>query len=306
MGQNSIFNISSGINHRNLFESENIEKVKGTFDSFVRNLFFFDDFGNGEINLISTTSLIIILFLSFSALTYLSSSFGKRDLFLVFLTFILFEAFLFASYILFFSTYESVRVASMTRYNSALFFALLVLFFIKLEETIRLTKNFPVRTFFFVACITVIIGGNGFFKDLDEIDRYKDARPQRQSLESFTSVVNRFAEDKDKTYFIDQNTNGYTMWMYRYLSIPRGTNSWCWSIGNPYGSDDVWTCPEEPNKLLNGYKYLAVYNADGNFWGWIAKAGIKVDYPKKRGYYEIVFDSNNSVISIDLLSDARP
>jgi hypothetical protein len=300
MSQNSIVSTSSGVNFKNLLVPENLDKVQETLHAFIRNLFFFDDFATGSFHLVSTTSLLIIILCLFISLSIISETFGKKDFFLVILTFFLFESFLFLSYILVFSTYESVRVASMTRYNSAVFFAVIVIFLYKLEESVALVDSIRSKTLIFFVSMGIIVSGNGFFQNLINVDEYKDARPQRQSLESFVGELDSFSDVNQRTYFIDQNTNGYTMWMFRYLVIPRGTNSWCWSVGEKYNLEDVWTCRETPNELFGGYTHLAIYNADQNFWQWALSNGIRVDFIKDRGHYKIQGGSKGSVISLVL------
>lgn len=301
MSQNGISNVSQGIGLDNLFNIENRTKIRLTFLAFKDNLFSFDDYAQGGFNLISTTSLLLILLSLFLFLAITSSFFGWRDFSLVLLSFVLFELFLFASYILFFSSYESTRVASMTRYNSALFLALLILLLVKFEDLVMVTKSAIFKILAFILVIGLVFGGRSFFSDLIKIDKYKDAIPQRNSLEAFVSGINESQRNPEKTYFIDQGTIGYTMWMFRYLAIPRITNSWCWSVGVKYFDEDVWTCQDKAIDRLKGFGNLAIYNGDDNFWNWIRDSGIGFDTRLNRGLYLIETDLSGNPSNLRLV-----
>lgn len=301
MSQNGISNVSQGIGLDNLFNIENRTKIRLTFLGFKDNLFSFDDYAQGGFNLISTTSLLLILSSLFLFLAITSSSFGWRDFSLVLFSFVLFELFLFASYILFFSSYESTRVASMTRYNSTIFLALLILLLVKFEDLVMVTKSAIFKILAFIFVIGLVFGGRSFFTDLIKIDKYKDAIPQRNSLEAFVSGINESQRNSEKTYFIDQGTIGYTMWMFRYLAIPRITNSWCWSVGVKYFDEDVWTCQDKAIDRLKGFGNLAIYNGDDNFWNWIRDSGIGFDTRLNRGLYLIETDLSGNPSNLRLV-----
>jgi hypothetical protein len=68
--------------------------------------------------------------------------------------------------------------------------------------------------------------------------------------------------------------------------LPNPPND-CWSIGEKYNEDDVWTCHQPLGYLIKDYAYLAIYQADERFWH--DNAGLfEVDgRDKPRGVYRI-------------------
>jgi hypothetical protein len=63
-------------------------------------------------------------------------------------------------------------------------------------------------------------------------------------------------------------SNGTENRIFNYGIVPRKGNRSCWSIGQPYDDDDVWTCPmtsKEFGQILIDYDYLFVARSDDKF-----------------------------------------
>jgi hypothetical protein len=72
-----------------------------------------------------------------------------------------------------------------------------------------------------------------------------------------------------RVYHVWQNSDGFAHYLSTYELTPRFWNFQCWSLGEPYGADDDWTCalpPDELARILRGYDYLFLGRTDGMFW----------------------------------------
>lgn len=87
----------------------------------------------------------------------------------------------------------------------------------------------------------------------------------RSRVEKITGLLPKLKND-DKVYFISQNSIGLEKYIFNYELLPIQSNYSCWSVGDRYDPGDVWTCPGDLPKFLQGYTYLAVFNADARFW----------------------------------------
>jgi hypothetical protein len=81
--------------------------------------------------------------------------------------------------------------------------------------------------------------------------------------------VEAAAGSGDKVYLLFQHTNGFEHWIAKYELAPLRTNLDCWSVGVPWGPDDVWTCPLTPSELavrLKRYDYVFIGQTNDGFW----------------------------------------
>ena len=77
--------------------------------------------------------------------------------------------------------------------------------------------------------------------------------------------------------------------MFGYLILPNKSNWGCWSVGQPYGPQDVWTCNQSISKLLIGYDYLVVGNGDNNFWNEASPYLNEGSLAGRQGVYKVSF-----------------
>jgi hypothetical protein len=99
--------------------------------------------------------------------------------------------------------------------------------------------------------------------------------------------------DKSKIWIIAPYSDGFVPMYLRQALFPRRTNWWCWRLGKPIHSTEVWTCPLSPKQwseiLMNeNFSHLLVLNSDDAFWKRYGDMFFEV-YPEYSGYYEINF-----------------
>jgi hypothetical protein len=72
-----------------------------------------------------------------------------------------------------------------------------------------------------------------------------------------------------KTYLIWQGSTGLEFHLMAYELTPRLTNAWCWTVGEKFTENDVWTCPLSPKEwadALADYEFVLIGHADEPFW----------------------------------------
>jgi uncharacterized pyridoxamine 5'-phosphate oxidase family protein len=126
-----------------------------------------------------------------------------------------------------------------------------------------------------------------FYADLKSIQSEPNALAQKKKAIALAEQVKKHIKPGEKVYFIAQNTNGYEKHMFDYAMIPFLPNN-CWSVGAKYSEADVWTCNQPLEQLINGYDYLAIYNADQRFWNDNARLVLTKGQNSQQGVYKII------------------
>ena len=88
----------------------------------------------------------------------------------------------------------------------------------------------------------------------------------RSKVEVLSELIKKHIKPGEKAYFISQNSSGYEKYIFNYLLVPNHSSPWYWSFGPKYYECDVWTSNTEFKEKIKGYSYLAIYNADSQFW----------------------------------------
>lgn len=176
--------------------------------------------------------------------------------------------FLLLSYLLFFSEYEGIRLASFERYAGTYFLAWALVVFGAYSGAV---DTFKIKWLRPVLAIPILAGllclPLGLFAPPVSSPQIEKVLEQRERIDALAELVKKHAAKGDKVYFIDQNSTGFEKFMFSYSVSPLETQWWCWSVGEKYNKDDVWTCKEDLRKLLDGYSFVVLYNADEQFWG---------------------------------------
>ena len=174
--------------------------------------------------------------------------------------------FLLFTYVFFFTEYEGIRLASFERYSQS--FVLMWVVYLTAQSTRVIADLGYKKSFITQACLlmaAIAFAPPKLISDFSSVKLDPHLVHVRESISALTGIVKRHASPGDKVYFIAQNTNGYEKVMFDYSMIPEPSAN-CWSVGEPYGSHDVWTCRESLRRLLMGYKYLVIFKADESFW----------------------------------------
>lgn len=214
---------------------------------------------------------------------------------------IAYHLFLLWTYLFYFTEYEGVRLASFERYSWTYMLSWTLLIITLLASTIKIsnTKVSLILALMVVMSVLYAVPGK-FYTDLTRIQSEPVALGQKKKAIALATQVTKHIKSGERVYFIAQNTNGYEKHMFDYEMIPHIPNN-CWSVGGKYNEGDVWSCNQPLETLLNGYTYLAIYNADKRFWDENAKLFSTLDRNKQEGIYKII-SQDGKVVAIESLN----
>ncbi len=180
-----------------------------------------------------------------------------------------YAAVLFVTYLIIFTEYEGVRLASFERYLSTYLLAwLLVVFGLWMSKISACQRTSP--ALLLVSAITascLVLAPKQFYKEAYGIRSDGPDQDLRVKIENFAAGAKRQMNPNDKIYFIAQNSNGLERVMFYYAMLPyRSSMEWCWSVGKKYSPSDVWTCDTQLSELIKNFSHLALYRGDNQFW----------------------------------------
>jgi len=255
----------------------------------------------------SLKHLTIYLLIASSSLIFLHPRKVQARIFctlsFIFLGAIAYEAFLLAAYLMFFTEYEGVRLASFERYSATYYLAwVLILYSIAIQQTEYHEKKPFATLIIAISLISFYIVPKGFYNDITTISPSKDALLTRSKVAALVDPIRKNIKAGEKAYFISQNSTGFEKYIFNYLMLPYDSVWWCWSVGSKYHANDVWTCDQKLEELLQGYNYLALYRADEKFWTNNSRIFEPTAYPKTSGTFKIERSKKN----ISLLPITQP
>jgi hypothetical protein len=172
------------------------------------------------------------------------------------------------SYLLIFTEYEGIRLASFERYLSTYILAWLLIVYALIASRLEAWRGaLALLGQLALALALALYAPAAYFKDVRKIESQGETLAVRLSTEAFAAQIKPHLKTGDKIYFIAQKSNGLERTMFYYAMLPFTTStSWCWSIGSKYFEGDVWTCQTHLQGLLKGFDYLALFNGDQQFW----------------------------------------
>ena len=215
---------------------------------------------------------------------------------------------LLALYLFTFTEYDAINTAAYNRYLSTAlvgtFVFLTVCILAHFFNTVLQLKK-PIA----LLCLIFFVFGLS-----RQYMRYKKEEVVRIGFSNtWTSTAESldFDYQKDKIYFICQNSNGQEYWFFRYAITPVNTNSGSagsaspWSIGTPYNSEDVWTknitCEEWQSILVQEkYNYVYLYNVDEQFKSEFGNAFENPEEISSKHIYRV--QTENDVPSLALIN----
>lgn len=223
----------------------------------------------------ATPSILVFIIgmIAISILLVFITNHGQRvktflTLFMLFAGALAYIAVLVFSFLVLFTEYEGVRLASFERYLSTYAFAwFLIAYTMLCAEIFRRDVKYAVLLQ--LVCIGLVLhfAPQLYFKEIRKIESSGPVNDLRVAVDDFAATVKKHIARDEKVYFIAQNTNGLERAVFTYAMLPFSSSmEWCWSLGEKYFDGDVWTCNISLESVLKGYSYLALYKADEQFW----------------------------------------
>ena len=130
----------------------------------------------------------------------------------------------------------------------------------------------------------------------------KKAKPEKTLLhenirEKAAYAISRTPADA-RIYIIWQESDGFEPRVMAYELSPRitSTKGGSWSLGKPYGPEDVWTVaiyPEDWQSVLKGYDYVLIGHADKPFWDNFGFMFAPLPLPPANHLFKVVLEKQN-------------
>ena len=174
-------------------------------------------------------------------------------------------AFLFILYLLFIDEYERHSGGSIKRYFGT--FLLIVGSTILIEASkILFDLEWSRKPFILLLVLLQILLPPSQMKyDFTHAQPNLDLLKSRRKVESQVKIVNQFIFKKTPVYYLDQGDMGYHKNVFVYLMMPNPVNWWCWSVGNPVFTGDIWTCDKSVFEKLPENQIFVLAHNDGQF-----------------------------------------
>ncbi len=176
------------------------------------------------------------------------------------------------TYLIAFSEYEAVNLASFQRYSSTYLLGGLVFFasVILLKEPENETSHGKIFSVGLALLMLITIKLTPILNltvlSMPSINSTIDIR----SINQWAIPPEQLLNPKiDKVYFISIADKGFDYWVNRYNLTPVKTNTYAWSIGQPYYEGDIWTEDISSYKwseiLKNEYTYVYIHRTNEIF-----------------------------------------
>ena len=283
-----------------------------TWDAYKAN-FFGSLYGPDNLAGISTTapnvvrilhislfSIVVVLALIQFSLVFLGDVSQRKKKIkiavIVLLSAIAYQIFLLFLYMFFFGEYEGVRAGALVRYSVSFLLGWTIFDLVLILQWI---KHFKLKNYllFFILIPALVIAPSNFFSDAIKVKPSPEKLTARLDVEQIISKTLETIKPKDSVYYIYQQSTGEEKYMFAYLILPNKNNWGCWSVGKPYGSQDVWTCDKSIAQLLIGYDYLVVGNGDDNFWNETSPYLKPGSNTGRQGIYKVSFPNNKLLLT---------
>ena len=271
-----------------LYGPDNLAGISTTAPNVVRIL---------HISLFSIVVVLTIIQLSLALL----GDVDQRKIRLKILAIVLFSAisyqiFLLFLYMFFFGEYEGVRAGALVRYSVSF---LLGWTLFNLVLILQWIKQFKFKNYLVLIVLipALMIAPSNFYSDVKKVKSNPEKLAARLDVEKMVSKTLEIIQPKDSVYYIYQQSTGEEKYMFAYLILPNRNNWGCWSVGKPYGSQDVWTCDKSIVQLLIGYDYLVVGNGDDNFWNETSPYLTPGSNTGRQGIYKVSFPNSKLLLT---------
>ena len=251
----------------------------------------------GGILLNSWMVLCSILLVNYLILKLAKSRTVAKEIITLIIIFFCYEFLLILAYIFTFDSYEASYVASLNRYNSSILLAVSLLMLKNLINLVQVKKLFT--SSIGIGCLFIIAFATPqpLLDDLPHLNdmparssfAFQEENISNQNARKSVMGVNRILQTfrSNSTYFISQNSKGLEKYIFNYEVLPNLSNYGCWSIGEPYVSDDIWTCKGNLIDYISNYEYLVIYYSDSEFWQLNSNLLVDLSMRRKSGIYKI-------------------
>ena len=190
--------------------------------------------------------------------------------------YILYAAALLYMYIHLFTEYEGENLASFERYMFTFIMGAAIFFLYMIIEKIfaRFGGFGNILILVPIAVVLIFTPWSRVTSDMFNCsETVEKTISRRADFYRFEEIAKEWDYEKDRVYFIAQDSNGFEYQQAYYLATPVSLSydfPMGWSLGFPYSDKDVWTIEMsqtdwEKTLIDGGYTYVYLYNVDKQF-----------------------------------------
>jgi len=176
------------------------------------------------------------------------------------------------SYITIFSEWEAVRLASYERYMSSFAMGgILLVLLLLIYKYSQSLKDFG--KFILIIGISMLFFAKWdviYFTSMAARERASKTIEIRTAYKDAEKYVKEFVGDNERIYILSIHDSGFHYFVLRYHFIPlQSSSSKGWSIGTPFGENDIWTKNVEVEEwaatLKENYDYVYILHVNDYF-----------------------------------------
>ncbi len=214
--------------------------------------------------------------------------------------FFLYLLFLLFAYLVYFSPYEGVRLASFERYSKTYLLTWMIVLAVYAVRTLE-AKNSTlaiIASFLMLAGTFYIVRKRENFKeDSTGIRPSPVIMQSRKRVQLLAAIVKKYIRPGEEVFFINQHSTGLETYLFNYEMTPfkTGLPGANWSFGNAYFPGDVWTVNQRMRDAVKKADYLAVYNSDRQFWNDNKDLFEPSSIGSVHGVYRIIKDTSHVI-----------
>lgn len=200
-------------------------------------------------------------------------------------------------YIYNFGYYEGPILASFVRYVNTYWYAGLILWwFIFL---LIVSKKSQKCTTWGLSIVLVILVTNLTVQGKwGELKPVLVAESSVQKYYDDIDIIKSNTDGKSSVFIVAQRSTGFVTNVVRYYTMPQWINTWYYSLGEPYYEGDVWTSNlsiQEWSSLLEGYKFVYLYEVDQKFRNSFYPLFEPESYPDNKQLFEVIYQETGLV-----------
>lgn len=195
------------------------------------------------------------------------------------------------SYIVFFSEFEGSTLSGFERYTAIYFIGWVFILFGYMTQ-FTISDIFRKSIFLFiVVCLLLLYPPHNFYQVIRHNELDLKIIDQRSRMKNLKDAIGPLPSDA-KIFLVAQGHGEliksifYNTFMPHYLSIE------CYSFGQPYSAEDIYTCNKSFLESIKGYDYLVIFDADAQFWALNASLFTADDVGLTSGTFKIDWTKN--------------
>lgn len=175
------------------------------------------------------------------------------------------------TYVLNFSEYEALNLASFERYLNIVFLSIWIVIIMLSIDAVQKFNDIKKRMGLCVLCLLIFFTPAKSLYELVTKQHVVQANERRDRYVELCSKIMRVSDEESRVYLISQEDSGFDYWEMKFNIRPNYSNeNFSWSIGKSFFEGDIYTkkmtALQWQEELLAEYDYVALYHLNDYFY----------------------------------------